>query len=38
MIATFAADTEMQNNFGKYLRIVMQGNEVIETCSAKTPA
>lgn len=29
MIATIAAATQMQNNFGKYLNLVMKGQEVI---------
>ena len=31
MVATTATATEMQNNFGKYLNIVMGGGEVIVT-------
>ena len=31
MIAATATATEMQNNFGKYLNIVMGGGEVIVT-------
>lgn len=31
MIATTATATEMQNNFGKYLSLVMSGQEVIVT-------
>ena len=34
VIAT-ATSTEMQNNFGKYLRIVMDGGEVIVTRNGK---
>lgn len=29
MIATIATATQMQNNFGKYLNLVMKGQEVI---------
>ena len=35
MIGTIATATEMQNNFGKYLGLVMQGNEVIVTKNGK---
>ena len=35
MIGTIATATEMQNNFGKYLGMVMQGNEVIVTKNGK---
>lgn len=35
MIETIATATEMQNNFGKYLSIVMGGNEVIVTKNGK---
>ena len=31
MIGATATATEMQNNFGKYLRLVMAGQEVIVT-------
>jgi prevent-host-death family protein len=31
MIATTATATEMQNNFGRYLNLVMSGQEVIVT-------
>lgn len=31
MVETTATATEMQNNFGRYLSIVMGGNEVIVT-------
>lgn len=31
MIIEIATATEMQNNFGKYLRLVMSGQEVIVT-------
>ena len=31
MIGATATATEMQNNFGRYLSIVMSGNEVIVT-------
>lgn len=31
MISTIATATEMQNNFGRYLAMVMNGNEVIVT-------
>lgn len=35
MIAATATATEMQNNFGKYLNLVMDGNEVIVTKNGK---
>ena len=35
MSETIATATEMQNNFGKYLRIVMNGGEVIVTRNGK---
>ena len=35
MIGTIATATEIQNNFGKYLGMVMQGNEVIVTKNGK---
>ena len=35
MIETTATATEMQNNFGRYLSIVMGGNEVIVTKNGK---
>ena len=35
MIRTIATATEIQNNFGKYLGMVMQGNEVIVTKNGK---
>lgn len=35
MIGTIATATEMQNNFGKYLAVVMGGNEVIVTKNGK---
>ncbi|WP_295358650.1 type II toxin-antitoxin system prevent-host-death family antitoxin [uncultured Succiniclasticum sp.] len=35
MIGTIATATEMQNNFGKYLGMVMQGDEVIVTKNGK---
>ena len=35
MIGTIATATEMQNNFGKYLAVVMSGNEVIVTKNGK---
>lgn len=35
MIGAIATATEMQNNFGKYLSIVMEGNEVIVTKNGK---
>ena len=35
MIATIAAATQMQNNFGKYLNLVMKGQEVIMTKNGK---
>lgn len=35
MIATIAAATQMQNNFGKYLNLVMKGQEVIVTKNGK---
>ena len=31
MISATATATEMQNNFGKYLRLVMSGQEIIVT-------
>ncbi len=31
MIATTATDIELQNDFGRYLNIVMEGKEVIVT-------
>lgn len=31
MIAATVTDTEMQNDFGRYLNIVMEGKEVIVT-------
>ena len=31
MIATTATATEMQNNFGRYLNLIMSGQEVIVT-------
>ena len=35
MIATIATATQMQNNFGKYLNLVMKGQKVIVTKSGK---
>ncbi len=35
MISTTATSTEMQNNFGKYLNIVMNGGQVIVTKNGK---
>lgn len=35
MIGAIATATEMQNNFGKYLNMVMNGNEVIVTKNGK---
>ena len=35
MIGTIATATEMQNNFGKYLGMVMQGDEIIVTKNGK---
>lgn len=35
MIGATATATEMQNNFGRYLSIVMAGNEVIVTKNGK---
>ena len=35
MIATIATATQMQNNFGKYLTLVMKGQEVIMTKNGK---
>ena len=35
MVAATATATEMQNNFGKYLNIVMGGDEVIVTKNGK---
>ena len=31
MIAAIATATEMQNNFGRYLNLVMSGQEIIVT-------
>ena len=31
MVTTTATATEMQNNFGRYLRLVMSGQEVVVT-------
>ncbi len=38
MIAATATATEMQNNFGRYLSIVLGGNEVIVTKNGKEVA
>ena len=35
MICATATATEMQNNFGKYLNMVINGNEVIVTKNGK---
>ncbi|MDO5425649.1 MAG: type II toxin-antitoxin system prevent-host-death family antitoxin [Eubacteriales bacterium] len=35
MIGATATATEMQNNFGKYLSLVMEGREVIVTKNGK---
>lgn len=35
MIAATATATEMQNNFGRYLNLVMNGQEVIVTKNGK---
>ena len=35
MISTTATATEMQNNFGKYLSLVMEGKEIIVTRNGK---
>lgn len=35
MIAATATATEMQNNFGKYLNLIMDGKEVIVTKNGK---
>ena len=35
MVGATATATEMQNNFGRYLNIVMSGNEVIVTKNGK---
>ena len=35
MIGTTATATEMQNNFGRYLNMVMEGKEVIVTRNGK---
>ena len=35
MIAATATATEMQNNFGKYLNIVLNGDEVLVTKNGK---
>ena len=35
MVGAIATATEMQNNFGKYLSIVMNGGEVIVTRNGK---
>ena len=35
MIGATATATEMQNNFGKYLNLVMEGKEVIVTKNGK---
>ena len=32
MITATATATEMQNNFGRYLNLVMSGQEIIEMC------
>ena len=35
MIGATATATEMQNNFGKYLNLVLEGKEVIVTKNGK---
>ena len=35
MVGVTATATEMQNNFGRYLNMVMNGNEVIVTKNGK---
>ncbi len=35
MVGAIATATEMQNNFGKYLNIVMNGGEVVVTKNGK---
>lgn len=35
MIGATATATEMQNNFGKYLNMVINGNEVVVTKNGK---
>lgn len=35
MIGAIATATEMQNNFGRYLNLVMEGREVIVTKNGK---
>ena len=35
MILTTATATQMQNNFGKYLNLVIEGQEVIVTKNGK---
>ncbi len=35
MVGAIATATEMQNNFGKYLNIVMNGGEVVVTRNGK---
>lgn len=35
MVGAIASATEMQNNFGRYLSIVMEGKEVIVTKNGK---
>ena len=36
MIAATATATEMQNNFGRYLNLVMSGQEIIVTKNGAT--
>ena len=38
MIGTTATASEMQNNFGKYLRLVMAGQEIIVTKNGREVA
>ena len=38
MVGAIATATEMQNNFGRYLNIVLEGNEVIVTRNGKEVA
>ena len=35
MVEAIATATEMQNNFGRYLNIILNGNEVIVTKNGK---
>ena len=38
MVEITATATEMQNNFGKYLKMILNGNEVIVTRNGKSVA